>query len=216
MTPDRPATARDAFRQRGGAHVGWLHASWPLASIEVRPGELVVRALGRHAFVPSEVTAIEPIGAVPGVTQGVRIHHTRASTPGRVAFFGPGDRERLLAALREAGFAIGPAPARAPQAFPLRPLPLAVVAAVAVSALGLGGAGSGDGADGAGWPWSIAGLAAVFALAVALPRSARLQALFVREGHRIGEIRGPLRLVQLATGAMLLASAVLHGVAALV
>ena len=93
--------------QRGGAQVGWLSASWPFASIQIAPESLTVNALGKYSFSPAEVHAIEPIGSIPVLTTGIRIHHTRPDYPEKIVFYSMGSRESLLHAAGAAGFPVG-------------------------------------------------------------------------------------------------------------
>lgn len=190
-------------KQRGGSQIGWVNASWPLASIDVSPGKVTIRSMGQYEFVPSEVTAVEEVGSLPFFTTGIRIHHHKSQYPERVIFYTPGGRDYLLAALRRAGFPVG-SPARVVRrGFPLRiPAILGVVllwnvlflldrpdANAKTEALGI---------------YSFLALAGLFALATSLPKSQRLQNLFMRDGRDVGEISSLLRLIQLVTGILLL------------
>lgn len=197
-----------SFKQRGGAHIGWVSASWPLAGIEVDSERLVVTSLGRYVFSPEDVTAIEEVGALPVISQGIRVHHTRPEYPERVVFHTLTGRAALLAALRRAGFRVGrPAFSRS------RGTPIRVAALIAIVGL---------------WnlcflleaPWRqavwtpgiyvLGALGGLFALATLLPVSKRLQALVLHEDRQIGEISSLVRLVQLVSGVMLLAFGLIH------
>ncbi len=195
--------------QRGGAQIGWVSASWPFASIQIAPSSLTVSALGKYAFAPSEVHAIEPIGAIPVLTTGIRIHHTRPDYPEKIVFYSMGSRDRLLQAASAAGFPVGePSFVESKRGFPVR------VSAIVVFVLLWNGLFL---IDRGGNPFSTPsnpGLGSLLALALGLvvatftPRSSRLQEFIMREGHDVGEIRGFLRLLQVVTGVLALTTLV--------
>jgi hypothetical protein len=192
--------------QRGGAQVGWLSASWPLASIQIAPGILTVRALGTYAFAPSEVHVIEPIGSIPILTTGIRVHHTRSDYPEKIVFYAMGGRDRLLEAARDAGFAIGEPTLQTKRGFPVK-ISAIVIFAILWNALFLLDRGGDRLSTSSGLgPYSFLALALAFAVATLTPRSSRMQRLILRDGHDVGEIRGFLRLLQVVTGILALTS----------
>lgn len=191
------------FKKRGGAQVGWVSASWPLAGIEVGASRLAISSLGTYVFAPSEVTAVEPVGAIPFLTQGVRIHHTKAQYPEKIVFYTPSGREALLAALRTAGFSVGHTVAPAKRGFPMR-LPAVVLVILFWNLLFFLDKPNLKLEHHTPGPYALLALAMLFALALLLPRSAWLQTLFMREGRDIGEVASLLRLVQIVSGFMLL------------
>ena len=91
----------------GGARAGWSYASWPFASIQVAPGALQVHCLRTYTFTPAEVTAVEPVGWIPLLSTGIRIHHAKRDYPDYIIFYSGGQRDKLLDALRAAGFTVG-------------------------------------------------------------------------------------------------------------
>lgn len=191
------------FKKRGGAQVGWVSASWPLAGIEVGASRLAISSLGTYVFAPNEVTAVEPVGAIPFLTQGIRIHHTKAEYPEKVVFYTPSGREALLAAVRGAGFSVGQAIGQAKRGFPMR-LPAVVLVIVLWNLLFFLDKPNVKLEHHTPGPYVLIALAMLFMLALLLPRSAWLQALFMREDRDIGEVTSLLRLVQIVSGFMLL------------
>jgi len=191
--------------QRGGAQVGWLNASWPLASIQITPGSLTVSVLGDYVFAPADVHAIESVGSIPLLSTGIRIHHTRPDYPEKIVFYGMG-RDRLVQAASAAGFRVGEPHLQTKRGFPVRFS--AVVAALLLwNGLFL--------LDTGGHPFGgprkpgllvFVALALFCAIATLVPRSPRLQQLILREGRHIGEIRGFLRFTQFIAGAMAFAT----------
>jgi len=192
------------IKRRGGAQVGWVNATWPLAGIEIGHGKLQVTSMGTYDFTPNEVTAVEPVGAIPVLSQGIRIHHTKTQYPERVVFYTMSGRQKILGAIEAAGFRVGQPVDQARRGFPLRwPAIIGVIVLWNLLFL-LENRGSGKSPSLPG-PYTFLALAMVFGLATLLPKSERLQEFFMRDGRDVGEISPVLRLVQLITGFMLLA-----------
>ena len=197
------------FSQRGGARTGWTQASWPFASIEVKPGCLTVSVLGKYTFAPSQVDAVEPVGSIPLLSTGIRIHHTRSDYPEKIVFFGLGGRDRLLAAISAAGFRVGEPAFRHERGFPVKISAIVVFILVWNALFWLDAGGDRfNTAGGRAGPYSCLALALTFAAATLILRSPRAQGLVLREGHDVGEIRGTLRLVQIIAGLGTLISAI--------
>jgi hypothetical protein len=191
------------LKMRGGAEVGWVVASWPLAGIEVGDSRLAISSLGTYVFAPKDVTAVEPVGLIPLFTQGIRVHHTKAEYPEKVVFYTLFERDALLAAVRVAGFSVGQAVAQAKRGFPMRP-PAVVLVLVLWILLFFLDKPNLELEHPTPGPYGLLTLALLFTLAVLMPRAAWLQALFMREGRDIGEVASLLRLVQIASGFALL------------
>jgi len=90
----------------GGACIGWTNASWPLATLTVDSGTLVVkvRLLGTYTFLPSQIVSIKPYGFIPVVGQGVLIVHTVPNYPQTIIFWYLGSSKTILDAVKTAGF----------------------------------------------------------------------------------------------------------------
>jgi hypothetical protein len=186
------------FKQRGGAQIGWMSASWPLAGIEVSQGKLIVSSLGRYAFEPSDVTAVEEVGAIPILSQGIRIHHSNTRYPEKIVFYSLSGRTALLAAVRRAGFTIGQPITQTKRGFPMR-LSAVIGLVVVWNAIFLLKGTNLEKSSHSPGPLEFFALAALFALATLLPKSKTLQAVFMRSGRDVGEVASLLRLVQLVT-----------------
>ena len=201
--------AMTTIRQRGGARIGWVGASWPLAGIEVGPGRARITSLGTYEFTPAEVSAVEEVGTIPFISQGVRIHHSKPRYPEEVVFYPPTGRQALLAAFRESGFNVGSPALQVRRGFPLRVRAVLAVALLWNVLLMLEQPQAGPGRWVPG-PYLLAALGMLFAIATLLPRSVRLQSFFMRAGRDVGEVSSVLRLVQLVCGFLLLGFAAAH------
>ncbi|HWY78358.1 MAG TPA: hypothetical protein VN281_22275, partial [Verrucomicrobiae bacterium] len=112
-----------AFTKSGGARIGWVNATWPLAQLSATSERLTiaVRFLGAYTFTPEQVSAVERYVIIPLIGWGIRVRHNAPDCPQRVIFWHWVDPEILLCGIREAGFvpaALGSnAPARRGIAF---------------------------------------------------------------------------------------------------
>jgi len=192
---------------RGGLRVGWLHASWPLARLTASERSLSVSGLwvGRYDFTPEQMVAFEPHGVLPAIGQGIRLRHSRSDYPRHIVFWCR-DPERLIARIqREVGFlprSSGAAAHVMGTGMPVRPRAL-VIAVATWTALGLlSGLARREGATGPG-PFPLLLVASVFLGAVALRRSAGLQAWALKPGRSVGEIQAALSALQFASGFLL-------------
>jgi hypothetical protein len=193
--------------QRGGAQVGWLSASWPLAGIKIEPARLTVSALGSYTFNPSEVSAIEPVGSIPVLTTGIRIHHMRPDYPEKVIFYSMGRQDSLLQALRAAGFTVGRPTVKASRGFPVKIGAILVAVLVWNLLFFLDRQGKEFFSGSTSGPYSLLALVLAFLVATFTPYSSRLQDLILREDHDVGEIRGFLRLLQLVSAVLAISGA---------
>ena len=89
----------------GGARVGWIRATWPLAVLRVTEEFVeLISVLGRRRFAPEEVVAIEPVSWFPLVAWGVSIKHLRSDTPEQIIFWSIRPPASVVRAIERAGF----------------------------------------------------------------------------------------------------------------
>jgi len=165
-------------------------------------------ALGKYTFVPAEVHAIEPVGSIPVLTTGIRIHHTRSDYPEKIVFYSMGGRESLVQAAGAAGFAVGAPKIETKRGFPVRVSAIVVFVLLWNALFLLDRGGNPLNTSGTLGPYSFLALALAFTVATVMPHSERLQELILRDGHDIGEIRGFLRLLQVVSGFLALTTLV--------
>lgn len=197
------STPSTAHSLRGGAYVGGIAAPWPAARVQVSGGGLAIDFLGQYRFEPSDVLTVEAVGALPGLTTGVRIHHHRTDYPETfVIYCSPRARSALLQALRDAGFTTGrpavPTPARG---FPVRTKALvaALLAWNVMFVMGKLPAGIDGNPVHSELEQALYALMApvlVLVMASLAPRSRRIQRFLLRAGRQLGEIRGALKVLQ--------------------
>lgn len=188
---------------RGGARIGWVNASWPFAKLTMSADKLSLASLGTYEFSPSQVVSVEPYGSIPLLASGLRINHNRADYPGKIVFWCMGNRDRVLAELRQIGFSPSGRPAARAPGFPIRwSVVIAVIALWNVLFMLDGSAPLQSRGPGL---FSVLALLALFALATAVRTSPRIQRVVLREGHQAGEIKAFLGLLQIVAGSLSLA-----------
>jgi hypothetical protein len=67
----------------GGARLGSLGVSWPVASLEIAPEFLEVSAFGTPTLARGQVLAVEPVSRVRPFRRGVRVRPTKSDRPER-------------------------------------------------------------------------------------------------------------------------------------
>lgn len=189
----------------GGARIGWVNASWPLATLTARAQELKLSTLGTYTFTDQEVVSFERYGSIPFLASGIRINHNRVDYPEKVVFWCMGSREGVLDEIRGVGFRPQGKTVARPSGFAFRwsvAILVIVVWNVLIFSDNQFHLASRPSLPG---PLTMLALVSVFALSLALPRSAGLQRAVLRPGRSINEITPYLRLLQLVTGLMSLA-----------
>jgi hypothetical protein len=106
----------EAFKSTGGARIGWVSVSWPLAELSVTPRSLVIRTwlLGTYAFTPEQIVRLEPYGSIPVIYRGVRVVHANPDYPSQIIFWCLRNPERLIERIRRVGFIPAAPPPTAP------------------------------------------------------------------------------------------------------
>lgn len=185
------------FSKTGGARIGVVNASWPLAQLIVTPDSLrlSVSFVGDHRFRPDQVIALHCHVILPVLAWGVRVEHVRTDCPAKIVFWCLGHPDRVLQGIKEAGFqATAPAGSVAPPtSWPVRwqiVVPFVLVGNLLV------GADMFSQADGFPLPGKLSCvfLGLLSAASLAILRSGTLQRMLLKPGRSIGEIRAYLRL----------------------
>jgi len=91
------------FSKRGGAKIGNLNATWPLAKLTVNKYKLELNAsLVSVVFKPGDITSIEPYGF--GLISGIRINHKVEKYKSLVVFRTSDNATQLISDIRKTGF----------------------------------------------------------------------------------------------------------------
>jgi len=98
--------SENVFSQTGGARVGWLNASFPLATLRVSADQLTLDVVlaGSYSFNPDQVVSIEKYRGISLVGCGLHIRHTIADYPSKIIFWHAGDSKSVLERIQTTGF----------------------------------------------------------------------------------------------------------------
>ncbi len=193
------------FTKTGGARIGWVNASWPLAQLSATPDSLTVtaRLLGSYTFAPEQVSAVERYVMIPFVAWGVRVRHCVPVYPQQIIFWSLSNPDRVLGGIRDAGFV----PTASVSAVPLRRGIAvrwsAIIASIVVwNALFMLPFVRHRQADSAPDWLVLVPLLMVFGLSIGTLYSPRLQCLILKPGRNVGEIQPLLRLLVCVSGVL--------------
>jgi hypothetical protein len=196
---------KQLFAVTGGAQIGWVNASWPLARLSATSDRLAitVRILGSYSFTSEQVSAVERYAFIPFLAWGVRIRHRVPDYPRRIIFWCFNDPTTVLQGIRDAGFApTGSEPADGRRAgLPVRWS--AIIGAIAVWNLLviLPFLGQPGGRSLAGWR-VLFPLYAVLVLFFAILKFGTIQDLLLKPDRSVGEIKPFLRLLAFICGVL--------------
>lgn len=194
------------YTTTGGARVGWMNATWPLARLTATPEQLAVAVFpaGNYGFAPHEVVAIERYTVIPFVGWGVRIVHRRSDYPQNFVFWhlaGPGP---VLQGIRDAGFVPCGIAADVPPR-PGIPVRWSVIIGLVVVWNGLFMINAGRMKSGFPVPGVLPCVALLLVLLLSLATlwSPAVQRVVLKPGRHLGEIRGTVGLLAVVSGLLL-------------
>lgn len=200
-------------RVRGGARIGFVNYTWPLATLDCDASQLCVATTmfglfetGRHRLTRDQVVSIEPYGSIPVLGAGIRIRHTAPAVPEKIIFWC--DPDSTLRAIVNAGFIAGgqadeASSVKASRGFPLRIAPI-VIAVASWNALFILQFSRGGTAVAFPGPFTLAAVAFLLGTSVAALRMPGFQALLLKPGRSFEEVRPVFLLLTVISGLMLL------------
>jgi len=215
----------------GGARIGFVNFSWPLATLSVTADRLTISTtmfglfgMGTYSFGKAEILSIESYGRFSFFSQGIRITHSVANYPRKIIFWS--NPQAALAGIASVGFAPGGSGGppvlpheRPATGFPLRWWPV-VVLAVVWNALFLLVSSFLSRSPSVFAPSILAAVGIFFTLSLAALFSPAVQTVFMKPGRHFGEVRNAFILTAFVTGIMtavfgigLVASWLKHGAA---
>lgn len=197
----------DQVKVTGGARVGWLNASYPLAKLTCDANKLSLSCLGAYQFTPVQVVSITRERFIPVLAWGLRINHNRTDYPEKVVFWTMGNPQGVLDKISKVGFVPSGQPVKRATGIAFR---WSFIAAIVVlwNLLMLADFGEpGKASPGEPGPMAVVALGLVSLLATTVKASSRVQSIVLTPGHSVGEVKGFLTFIQLLTGAMAVAFA---------
>lgn len=213
MNANSPPPPLTPCHVRGGARIGFVNYTWPLATLDCDASQLCVATTmfglfetGRYRLTRDQVVSIEPYGVIPVIGDGIRIRHTAPDVPEKIIFWC--NPASTLKAIANAGFIpvgqtgegsfVGPS-----RGFPLRIAPIVIAVAIwnALFTLQVCQSGIDTALPG---PLMLAAVALLFGASVAALRLPGFQALLLKPGRRFEEVRPVFLLLTVISGLMLL------------
>ena len=198
------------YVKTGGARIGWMNVTWPFAELWTAPERLTITAqfLGKYAFTPEQVCAVEPYVMVPILGWGIRVQHCVPDYPQRIIFWSLVSPNRVLRGIRASGFIPSGVENTVGAAGWAMPLRWPVLAAVVVLWNLLLLADFTHPARTSGHPGWFACVALLLVLAIALGTltSTDLQKLVLKPNRSVSEVRPFLRVLVFISGLLLVLS----------
>ena len=203
----------------GGAKIGMLRASFPLATLKVNKDKLQLKAaiIGNLVFQPKDIISIEPFKQIPIIGQGIRITHRVANYSQKVIFWTFQNPDEVLKQIKETGFLdniqtelsssdLEIIEKQKQGSFPVK-LAVAIGAVIlwnllfAIDLIGFANSG------GDGMPFGIGAFSAIgvlFGSAVLALVSSDFRNIILKEGREVEDIKSGVYLVIAISGLLLL------------
>jgi hypothetical protein len=200
-----------AYTVTGGARIGMVNYTWPLAKLTATADRLTVSTnlfglygMGTYSFSRDQVLSIERYGWIPLIGEGIRINHSITDYPEKIVFWC--QPASVLAGLVGVGFSSTHAPSAMPQrqtprGFPLRWTPLILLVVLWNLVIGIEIVARPTGIPSPG-PLSLAALLIVFGFSIAAIRFPVVQNLLLKPGRSFGEVKQIFLLVATISGIM--------------
>jgi hypothetical protein len=201
-----------SFDITGGARVGWMNATWPLAQLSATADSLRISVflLGTYSFTPDQVSSIERYVMIPVLGWGIQVRHCVPEYPRKIIFWSLGSPERLLSGISGSGFqpAATPSTMDGSAGIPVRWSAIIVAVAVWNGLFLLDQTRSVRPHSSPGL-YSCIALLLLYGLALGTLRLPVLQRFVLKPGRNVGEIGTALRFLAFISGFMLLVFTIL-------
>jgi hypothetical protein len=210
------SSSQPAFTTRGGARIGFVNYTWPLATLTVSAGTLALSTTifglfgTTYAFSRDQVIAIDRYSSLPLIGSGIQVTHCVPDYPQKIIFWCRPDT--VLARISSAGFSPSASPSpidppRAPRGFSFRWPP--AIALLAIWNLLI----TADVLSTSARPplpgrFSLLAVLIVFIASVASLRFPSVQRFWMKPNRHFGEIKPFVSLLALVTGVMFFAFAI--------
>ena len=196
---------------RGGALVGWVNATWPLARLVASATCLRLSiVIDTYDFLPSEVVSLERYAPIPFFASGVRIVHARQDYPRRIIFWSLDNPERLIEQIRDTGFSPTASSISETErrGFPVRWTAILLFLLIWNGLMLLAGSVPSGHLKEHGL-FALLALLMAFLVCWGTKTSPILQKMILSDGHSVTEIKAYLSLVQIVTGFLVVIFSVL-------
>jgi len=190
----------------GGARIGWVNASWPLARLSASSQKIVISSflIGSYSFSPDQVAAIEPYGSIPILGRGIQVIHTVSNYPQKIVFWCIGSPDKLIAQIRNLGFLPQVSRAQVPtrEGMAFRWSFIIGVFAIWNALFVLDQGGRLDQPKPLGI-YALLAVALLFLISLSLNYSSSIQAIALKPGRSISEVK-PIAKLTMVVSAILL------------
>lgn len=189
----------------GGARIGWVNATWPLARLVASATRLrLISVLGTYDFLPRDVVSLERYGSIPFFASGVRIAHAHSDYPSKIIFWYLGNPETLIEQIRGVGFlpAAPPSSETKWRGIPVRWTAILLFILIWNGLFLLDGAVRHSFVSQPGL-FTLIPLLLAFLVCWGTKTSPRLQKMILRDGRSVNEIKAHLSLIQTVSGILL-------------
>ncbi len=90
----------------GGARVGWINATWPLAKLIIQNNRIDLKAafVGKYSFAKEQVISINKYTTIPIWGWGIQIVHNVSEYPKKIIFWSFSSPTSLIKKIEAAGF----------------------------------------------------------------------------------------------------------------
>ena len=90
----------------GGARVGWINATWPLAKLTIQSNRLDLNAalVGKYSFTKEQVISINKYTTIPILSWGIQIVHNVSEYPKKIIFWSFSSPASIIKKIESAGF----------------------------------------------------------------------------------------------------------------
>ena len=187
----------------GGARVGWINATWPLAKLTVQKNTIELKAalIGKYSFTQEQIISIKKYTTIPILAWGILIIHNVSEYPKKIKFWSFSNPESIITKIQETGFLPSADPLKIPPniGIPVKWQTLVLIIALWNILLF---------ADMGGFPrpgfkpgiFSLLALFLLFVGSISIWKSSWLQNIILKPGRSPSEIKAWLNLLALVSG----------------
>ncbi len=191
---------------RGGARVGSVNATWPLAQLIVRRDSIDVKVMfiGSYAFLQNQVVSIKKYTVIPRLGWGIQIVHNVIKYPKKIIFWTFRDPQEVIAQIQASGFSPSADPVDVPSdpGMPVKWRSVVLIIVLWNFLLILASHGGVPQLGLSPRALMFIALGSLFLGTVFFNRSARLQDMILKPGRSPDEIKAWVKLLAIVSGVL--------------
>jgi hypothetical protein len=197
----------------GGARVGWINATWPLAKLIVQKNRIDLNAtlIGKYSFTQEQVISIKKYTTIPILGWGIQIIHNISEYPKKIIFWSFSNPESVITKIQETGFLPSADPSKISPNIGIPVKWQAIVLIVALWNILLI-------ADMGGFPqpgfkpgsFTLLALSLLFIGSISIWKSLWLHSMILKPGRSPSEIKAWLNLLALVSGLLFVIMSIIN------